>query len=248
MGSAGRRAGAAPIAGHPRSTRRRQAMDSLALILEAFDPVAERSLLDIGCGSGTLARALAARGATVTGIDPNPAAVAAARHAVPTGRFAVAGAEALPFASASFDGAIVLNALHHVPDAPAALAEAARIVRPGAAILVIEPLAEGSYFTALRLIEDEITVRRAAQAALAAAIAAGRFACQRDITFARRESFASVDEFLRRVLAVDPARAEAVRDRRAQIEAILSDVAESDPERGFALVQPLRAQVLRNRP
>lgn len=219
-------------------------MDTLLLILETFDPLAGRSLLDIGCGPGTLANALAARGATVTGIDPNPAAVAAAAAAAPAGRFEVAGAEALPFPSASFDGAVFLNALHHVPDARAALSEAARVVRPGAAILVVEPLAEGSFFTALRLVEDETAIRRAAQAALAAAVASGQFACRRDITFARRESFATIEHFLDRVRAVDPARADAIRRRRTEIEAIFSDVAERDAEGRFCLTQPLRAQVL----
>ncbi|KAB1074627.1 class I SAM-dependent methyltransferase [Methylobacterium planeticum] len=219
-------------------------MDTLSLILDTFEPLAGRRLLDIGCGSGTLAKALAARGATVTGIDPNPEAIAAAAAAVPAGRFEVAGANALPFPSASLDGAVFLNALHHVPDALAALWEAARVVRPGAAILVIEPLAEGSFFTALRPVEDETAVRHAAQAALAAAIASGQFACRRDLTFARRESFATLEHFLDRVLAVDPARADAVRRRRTEIGAIFSDVAERDAEGRFALTQPLRAQVL----
>jgi len=88
-------------------------------------------------------------------------ALTLARKAVPKGRFHEAGAEALPFANDSFDGAIFLNSLHHVPKlAPLrALEEAARVVEPAGPIVVVEPLAEGSFFAALRPVEDEATRR-----------------------------------------------------------------------------------------
>ncbi|MFC6050724.1 class I SAM-dependent methyltransferase, partial [Methylobacterium hispanicum] len=53
-------------------------MDTLSLVLETFAPIEGRRILDIGCGSGVLARALAERGAAVTGIDPGQAAIRAA--------------------------------------------------------------------------------------------------------------------------------------------------------------------------
>ncbi|WP_336490462.1 class I SAM-dependent methyltransferase [Methylobacterium nigriterrae] len=219
-------------------------MDTLSLILDVFGPLGGRRLLDVGCGPGALARALAARGAEVTGIDPNPDAIAAAAASVPTGRFATAAAGALPFPDAGFDGAVFLNSLHHIPDPHAALREAARVVRPDHPIVVVEPLADGTFFSALRPVEDETAVRLEAQEAVRAAVGSGAFASRRDVTFARSETFESVDAFLARVVAVDPARADAIRLRRPEIEAAFEAAAERDAAGLFLLVQPLRAQVL----
>jgi ubiquinone/menaquinone biosynthesis C-methylase UbiE len=60
---------------------------------------------------------LSARGADVTGIDPNREALSIARRVAPTGTFRAAGGEAMPFADDSFDGAVFLNSLHHVSEA-----------------------------------------------------------------------------------------------------------------------------------
>jgi SAM-dependent methyltransferase len=219
-------------------------MDPLSVVLEAFAPIAGRSILDIGCGPGALAKALAARGASVTGIDPNAAMIAAASAAVPDGHFAVASAERLTFPDGSFDGAVFLNSLHHLSDARAALREAARVVKPGGRIVMVEPLAEGSAFTALKPVEDETEVRQAAQGVLESLIASGEVRCLRDLTFARTETFASLDHFLERALAADPARATAIRDHASTIEAAFQAAAARDPQGAFVLVQPLRACVL----
>ncbi|GJD73189.1 class I SAM-dependent methyltransferase [Methylobacterium goesingense] len=222
-------------------------MDALTLIRETFAPLPGRRLIDIGCGPGALAGALAGEGARVTGIDPNPAAITQAAGAVPGAGFAVASGAHLPFAEAAFDGAVFLNTLHHMPEAGAALREAVRVVAPGARIVVVEPLAEGSFFTALRPVEDETAVRRAAQATLDALVAAGELACERDVTFARSETFAGLDPFLARVLATDPARAGAIAERRAAIEAAFLAAASRDDQGRFVLVQPLRACILTGR-
>ncbi|MCJ2094909.1 methyltransferase domain-containing protein [Methylobacterium sp. J-072] len=220
-------------------------MDALTLIRETFAPLPGKRVLDIGCGAGTLAQRLAEDGAAVTGVDPGAAALEKARSAVPGTRFEAASAEALPFPDGSFHGAVMLNALHHVPDPAAALAEAARILVPGGILVVVEPLAEGSFFDALRPIEDETAVRAAAQDAIAAALASGAFLCRQDVTVARRETFAALDAFLARVSAVDPAREATIRARRPVVEVAFRAAAEREADGRYALVQPLRIHVLR---
>ena len=219
-------------------------MDALTLIRETFAPLADKRILDIGCGAGTLAKRLTEDGAAVTGIDPGAAALAQARTAVPDARFEAASGEALPFPDSSFDGVVMLNALHHVPDPTAALREAARVLVPGGALVVVEPLATDSFFDALRPIEDETAVRVAAQDAIAAALADGAFLCRQDVTVMRRESFASLDAFLARVCAVDPARAATVEARRPTVEAAFQKAAEHEADGRYGLVQPLRIHVL----
>ncbi len=195
--------------------------DSMAVITAAVDPLAGKRVLDAGCGTGVLARSLSDWGARVVGVDPNEEALAVARQAVPTGTFHSVGAQALPFADYSFDGAVFLNSLHHVPkpDMHPALREAARVVKLRRPIVLIEPLAEGSFFSVLRLIEDETDVRAAAQKVIGEALDGGTFELLERIDYLRCEHFADVDQFLARIAAVEPARAPVVEERRHEIVA-----------------------------
>ena len=82
-------------------------------------------LLDLGCGGGEFAAAAAARGAAVTGIDADPAAVAAAAAAVPAGEVAVGDAHDPP--PGPFDVAAAIQLLMHVRNPVAVLDRAARV-------------------------------------------------------------------------------------------------------------------------
>lgn len=224
-----------------------QEIDAASIIAAAFAPLAGKRLLDIGCGAGVLARSLSDQGAHVAGVDPNVEALALAREVVPKGRFHQAGAEALPFANDSFDGAIFLNSLHHVPR-PAthgALEEAARVVEPAGPIVVVEPLAAGSFFFALRPVEDETDVRTAAQETLRRALESGAFEQLRRVDYLRREHFEGLDQFLGRIVAVDPARATLVAERRSKVEAAFRRHARVAGDGCMTLKQPMRAHVLR---
>ncbi|MEJ7841159.1 MAG: class I SAM-dependent methyltransferase [Rubrobacter sp.] len=221
--------------------------DATSIIVAAFAPLAGKRLLDIGCGAGVLARSLSDRGAYVSGVDPNAEVLALAREAVPTGTFHQAGAEALPFADGSFDGVIFLNSLHHVPKRAMrrALEEAARVVEPARPIVVVEPLAEGSFFSTLRPVEDETYVRIAAQETLRLALQGGGFEQLRRVDYTRREHFEGLDQFLSRVVAVDPARAAVAAERRPEVEAAFRCHAQVAADGRMTLEQPMRAHVLR---
>jgi ubiquinone/menaquinone biosynthesis C-methylase UbiE len=94
---------------------------------------------DLGCGSGRWAAVVAPRVGTLHCVDASPEALDVARrnlagHANCT--FHVASVDALPFADASMDFGYSLGVLHHVPDTQAAIAAAARPLRPGAPLLL----------------------------------------------------------------------------------------------------------------
>jgi len=213
-----------------------------AVILQWLGPLAGRSVLDVGCGGGALARVLTARGAQVTGVDPQPEALATARARVPEARFEAAGAEALPFADASFDAVVFLNSLHHVPGPlmADALREAGRVSR--GPVLVIEPLAEGPFFSAMRPVEDETPIRAEAQAVLVAALA-GDFTLLKGGEYDDVRRFADVDAFLAMVVAVDPARAHVAAQERERVAAIMAEVG-TPSDGGVQLAQPHRAHLL----
>jgi 2-polyprenyl-6-hydroxyphenyl methylase/3-demethylubiquinone-9 3-methyltransferase len=92
-------------------------------------------IVDVGCGGGYFAEALAGLGARVTGVDPSSGALEAARaHAAERGlpiRYVLGRGESLPLPDASMDGAVCVDVLEHVDDPGAVVAEVARVLRPG---------------------------------------------------------------------------------------------------------------------
>jgi len=99
-------------------------------------------ILEVGCGPGDLWRRNAARipaGWRLLLTDLSAGMVAAAQRnladLVGVMAFGVADAQDLPFCSASFDAAIANHMLYHVPDRPRALAELARVLRPGGCLV-----------------------------------------------------------------------------------------------------------------
>jgi 2-polyprenyl-6-hydroxyphenyl methylase/3-demethylubiquinone-9 3-methyltransferase len=104
--------------------------------IERHAPLAGKDVLDVGCGGGILAEAMARRGARVTGIDlaDKPLNVAQL-HLMESGlevRYALASAEDYAAAhSGEFDVLTCMEMLEHVPDPASAVAACARLLRPG---------------------------------------------------------------------------------------------------------------------
>ena len=97
-------------------------------------------VLDIGCGGGLVCEPLARLGANVTGIDPAPEAIAAAKAHAEAGGLAIdyraATAEELPASGANYDAVLLLEVVEHVPDVPAFLKIVAGLVKPGGMIIL----------------------------------------------------------------------------------------------------------------
>jgi SAM-dependent methyltransferase len=96
-------------------------------------------LLDVGCGTGTLARRLSAAGYEVTGVDPSEGMLSVMRAADPSVAAVRGSGTSLPFEAASFDVVVTVAVMHHVAD-PAAvramLGEMVRVLRPGGRVIV----------------------------------------------------------------------------------------------------------------
>lgn len=124
--------------------------EATAALLARLGFRAGMDVLDIGCGIGGPARAIAlSTGATVTGIDLTPDFIVTARSLSRMAgmgdrvRFETASATALPFADAAFDGATMLHVGMNIPDKAGVFAEAARVLKPGAVFAVYDVMRTG---------------------------------------------------------------------------------------------------------
>lgn len=120
-------------------------------------------LYDIGCGTGLpalqIARDHAVRvtGVTVSAHQLAPAAAAAAEAGLADRvGFQLADAMNAPFPDASFDGAWAIESLLHMSDPGAALAQAARVVRPGGRLAVADLCLRGPVTGERRAVTDAI--------------------------------------------------------------------------------------------
>jgi len=103
------------------------------VIASFLAPVAGRTVLDVGTGTGRAAIALAARGAHVTGVDASAEMLAVAERRAKEAGVAVAfvtgDAHGLAFPDRSFDAVVCLRVLMHTPDWQRSLGELCRVAR-----------------------------------------------------------------------------------------------------------------------
>ncbi|MFC0505386.1 methyltransferase domain-containing protein [Micromonospora costi] len=95
------------------------------------------TVIDVGCGAGRAVAELADLGAHAVGVDLDPAMLAAARGRFPGIDVRAADATDLPLEDGQAQGYRADKVYHVLPDPPAALAEARRVLAPGGRVVLV---------------------------------------------------------------------------------------------------------------
>lgn len=159
-----------------------------------------QNIIELGCGAAKFSRDLLKRypGCRVTGLE-----VDSIQHEKnlqnPQERltFIAAGAQDIPFPDATFDLAIMLKSLHHVPVElmRPALGEIARVVRPGGLLYVSEPVYAGALNAVISIYNEERVVRIEAQRALDAAIDSKKWSQVDELRFDSTSFYKNFEDF-----------------------------------------------------
>jgi SAM-dependent methyltransferase len=122
-------------------------IEARAAYLDLLGVKAGDRVLDVGCGSGVVTRDIARRGGPAgraVGIDPSPQLLMVARELAEGAglgggvEFREGSALSLPFPDGAFDVAVAVTVLSHTPGGESAIAEMARVVRPGGRVGVFD--------------------------------------------------------------------------------------------------------------
>ncbi len=104
-------------------------------MIRHFAPLADQSVLDIGCGIGTYVRQFEAHGARAFGVDIEFDRLEHGHNL----KLAQAVSERAPFPANTFDMALLHEVIEHVADDRQTIAEAVRIVKPGGRVIIFAP-------------------------------------------------------------------------------------------------------------
>lgn len=225
----------------------RELVNEVALMLAEL-PFDGATVLELGCGRAEKTRTLAETGRPRQIVALEVDRIQHERNLqvtdLPTVSFRHGGAEAIPLDDASVDIVLMFKSLHHVPVAAmdAALAEIARVLRPGGLAWISEPVYAGDLNEVFKLFHDEKLVREAAFAAVRRAVERGPLQLVRQMFFDTRSFFEDFEHFDRRMIRVthsdhrlSPALYAQVRERFESF---------GGPQ-GVAFLNPQRVDLLR---
>lgn len=207
-----------------------------------------KRIIELGCGRAEITRLLASEGEgrTITALE-----VDKIQHGLhqkiddlPNVAFRMAGAEAIPFPDDSFDVAFMFKSLHHVPLElmDEAMAEIARVLKPGGYAYISEPIFAGDFNDILKMFHNEEQVRLAAFEAIRRAVDSGMFMLTSETFFNAPMHFDDFADFDRMILQVTHSDHSLAPDLFQAVKTKFESHMTPD---GVNLLMPIRVDLLR---
>jgi len=213
-------------------------------------PLDGARVIELGCGAAAHTRAIAETGrpASILACEVDDVQHDKNRDAEDTPdtvSFARAGAENIPAEDDSADVVVMFKSLHHVPMAEmdTAMAEIARVLRPGGVAYISEPVYAGDFNEVLRLFHDEGEVRRQAFEAVRRAVDQGVLELAEQRFFNTRNDFEDFADFENRVLGVTHTHHDLSPELHEQVRRTFEGYMGPD---GARFVMPIRVDLLRS--
>jgi len=168
-------------------------------ILDLLLPLADTTVLELGCGKAEKTRIVAEKSASVLALEVDEIQFAKNRLItnLPNVLFGRGAAEKIPASDSIFDIVLMFKSLHHVPMElmDNAFSEIYRVLKPGGTVYISEPVYAGDFNEILRLFNDEKVVREAAFAAEQRAVSSRQLALVQQIFFLQQMHFGSLSQF-----------------------------------------------------
>lgn len=167
-----------------------------------------KQIIELGCGRADLTRLIATEGegrsVAALEVDEIQHDLNTEIDNLPNVEFRMAGAEAIPYADASFDVAFMFKSLHHVPLGlmDKAFEEIHRVLKPGGYAYISEPIFAGDFNDILKMFHNEEAVRLAAFEATQRAVDSGMFELASETFFNSPMHFDDFDDFETKILGV----------------------------------------------
>lgn len=222
--------------------KKRQNADVLPSLID----LKGQKVADIGSGDGALTRMMTRHGATVFGVECSPEQLARARAKKPAGNevYSQGVGEDLSFEDEKLNLVVFFNSLHHIAidQQDKALAEAARVLKPGGRVYVSEPMAEGEHFDLMQPVHDETDVRDTAYKAIQRAGKHG-LSQQLETTYLHTSAYPDFAAFRDRIIAINPNLADSFDSLQAVLQDNFDRLGQPTDD-GVAFGQPMRVNLL----
>ncbi len=208
----------------------------------------EAEIVELGCGNGDLARAIATAfpqaSLTALEVDSRQHAANLEGPQLPNLTFAEGSAERIPAGDEAFDVVLAIKSLHHVPAdrLDRALAEIRRVLKPGGLAYIAEPVFAGAFNEIMRIFHDEEAPRLAAFEAIKKAVTKGGMTLDAEKFFFVPVQVADFADFERRFVNVTHSE---IRLSKAQREQVEKRLAQHMTPKGATFKTPMRVDVLR---
>ena len=220
-------------------------------------------VLDVACGTGAVARAVASRltePSKIVGADLNPAMVEIAKQSVSNGihdfEFVTAPAESLPFEDATFEFVFCQHGLQFFPDKPEALAEMRRVMQVNGKLIITCWAAIPPFFKVVRDVLSRHLGESEAKTAVApfiwndaahisSLIESAGFECPEPSQLDVDRKLSATSEAMRRGLLTTPNEAALLASGEETINIIVSEILEgvAQYQDGEMLIMPQQAHL-----